>query len=268
MGKLDTKIALITGGTRGIGGAISRAFVAEGARVLITDILEEEGASLCAELGPATRFMKLDVREENAWRAAIDYCKAEFGGIDVLVNNAGILRFIGMDALTVADMRDIIEINLLGTMIGTQMVGAELVAQGRGGSIVNMSSADGMSGTNALMPYVSSKWGVRGMTKAAAMELGLHDIRVNSIHPGGIDTPMANMFNLEREQFDEAFKIYPAQRAGDPSEVANAAVFFASDDSRYCMGAELAVDGGLSTGHYYLGLPGAPEMHHRPNKKK
>jgi 3alpha(or 20beta)-hydroxysteroid dehydrogenase len=128
-----------------------------------------------------------------------------------------------------------------------------------GGSIVNMSSADGISGANALTAYCASKFGVRGFTKAAALELGPRGIRVNSIHPGGILTPMSNPQNLPREVYDRGYWIYPAQRAGEPADIGAAAAYLASDDARYCYGTELSVDGGLNAGHYYMAMPGAPK---------
>lgn len=258
MARLHNKTALITGGARGIGAATAKLFVDEGAHVVIGDVLDEAGKALQDALGPTATYLHHDVRNENDWARAIELCRSHGNGLDILVNNAGILIFKELIALSAQEIKDILDINLLGTIIGTQKAGQEMITQGRGGSIINMSSADGLSAANGLAAYVASKWGVRGVTKAAALELGLHNIRVNSIHPGGVDTPMANPFGAEREQFDAGFKIYAAQRGCDPMEVAHAALYFASDEAAYCMGAELAIDGGLTAGHYYFGFPGAP----------
>jgi len=259
MSKLDGKTALVTGAARGIGAAIAKLFVNEGANVVLTDILEAEGQALADELGSKAHFMAHDVSDEGTWEHVLNETVATFGKLDILVNNAGLLMFKAIEDLSVNDMRKQINVNLIGTMIGTQLAGKIMTNQGHGGSIVNMSSADGLSAANGLSAYVASKWGIRGFTKAAALELGLHNIRVNSIHPGGVDTPMANPMNYERDKFDMGFKVYAAQRGCAPEEIAHAALYFASDDSRYCMGSELAVDGGLTAGHYYFGFPGAPK---------
>jgi 3alpha(or 20beta)-hydroxysteroid dehydrogenase len=142
-------------------------------------------------------------------------------------------------------------------MLGAQAAIPALERAG-GGSITNMSSADGIAGANSLTAYCASKFGVRGFTKALALELGPRKIRVNSIHPGGIVTPLSNPGNVPREHYDQGFKIYPAQRAGDPHDIGAAAAYLASDDASYCMGTELLVDGGLVAGHYYASMPGAP----------
>lgn len=257
--RLAGKVALVSGGARGIGEAIARRFVAEGASVMIADVLEDEGRAVAENLGDAARFMRLDVTSSENWDAVIAATEAAFGKLDTLVNNAGVIVFKTLDDHSEAEMRRILDINLLGVMLGTQRAVPAIERAGKG-AVVNISSADGLDGANALTAYCASKWGVRGFTKAAALELGPRGIRVNSIHPGGIATPLANPTNIPRETFDTFFRIYPAQRAGDPSEIASAAVFLASDESAYCMGSELAVDGGLTAGHYYMGMPGSPQL--------
>lgn len=255
--RLQGKVALITGGARGIGEGIARRFIAEGAQVMIADILDDAGTTLANSLGGAAAFTHLDVSSRADWDAAIADTESRFGRLDCLVNNAGIIVFKILDELAETDMRRILDINVLGVMLGTQAALPALERAG-GGSIVNMSSADGISGANALTAYCASKFAVRGFTKACAMELGPRGIRVNSIHPGGIVSDMTNPTKLPRDVMDRAFRIYPAQRAGDPEDIAAAAAFLASEDARYCHGTELAVDGGLNAGHYYLALPGAP----------
>ena len=257
MQRLSGKVAIVTGGARGIGEGIARRFIAEGAQAMITDVLEAEGQGLADELGAAAAFMKHDVVSREQWNAVIAATEAKFGRLDCLVNNAGVIVFKRLDDLSEAEMRRIIDINLMGTMIGSQAVIPALERAG-GGSIINMSSADGIAGANSLTAYCASKFAVRGFTKAAALELGPRKIRVNSIHPGGIITPLSNPTDIPREQYDMGFRIYPAQRAGDPHDIGAAAAYLASDDASYCMGTELLVDGGLVAGHYYMAMPGAP----------
>lgn len=256
--RLQGKVALVTGGARGIGEGITRRFIAEGANVMIADVLEAEGQALAAELGDKAAFQRLDVTRSDQWQAALDATEAHFGRLDSLVNNAGILTFATLDQLPEDRMRQIIEVNLIGTILGTQAAVPFLEKSG-GGSIINMSSADGLTGANGLSTYCASKFGVRGFTKAAALELGPRNIRVNSIHPGGIFTEMANPTHIPRDLYDKGYWIYPAQRSGDPADIGAAAAYLASDDARYCYGTELAVDGGLTAGHYYMGMPGAPK---------
>lgn len=257
MERLAGKCALVTGGARGIGEGIVRRFVAEGARVLITDVLETEGAALAAELGNAVAFYRHDVTSRTEWDAAVAEAEARFGRLDTLVNNAGVIVFKRLDDLSEDEIRRVIDVNLIGTMLGCQAALPALERAG-GGSIINMSSADGISGANSLTAYCASKFGVRGFTKALSLELGPRGIRVNSIHPGGILTPMANPTNIPRDLYDRGYWIYPAQKSGDPSDIGAAAAYLASDDAKYCIGTELSVDGGLNAGHYYMAMPGAP----------
>lgn len=259
MNRLQGKVALVTGGARGIGEGIVRRFIAEGARVVIADVLEAEGAALAAELGEVATFVRLDVTRRADWDAALAETEQRFGRLDCLINNAGVIVFKTLDDLTEAEMRKVIDVNVIGVMIGSQAA-IPLLERDGGGSIVNMSSADGISGANALTAYCASKFAVRGFTKACALELGPRGIRVNSIHPGGIVSAMTNPGNAPRAQVDHGFRIYPAQRAGDPADIAAAAAYLASDDAAYCYGTELSVDGGLNAGHYYMGLPGSPKV--------
>ncbi|MBK9432879.1 MAG: glucose 1-dehydrogenase [Sphingomonadales bacterium] len=256
MQRLTGKVAIVTGGARGIGEGIVRRCVSEGAQVMITDVLDAEGQALAEELGQA--YLHLDVAKRSEWDAAVSSTEARFGRLDCLVNNAGVIVFKTIDDLSEDEIRRIIDINLIGTMIGVQAV-IPAIERAGGGSIINMSSADGIAGANSLTAYCASKFGVRGFTKALALELGPRKIRVNSIHPGGIVTPLSNPTNVPRELYDLGFRIYPAQRAGDPHDIGAAAAYLASDDASYCIGTELLVDGGLVAGHYYASMPGAPE---------
>lgn len=257
MGRLQNKVAVITGGARGMGAATSRLFAAEGAKVVIADVLDQEGAQLAAELGAAAVFVHHDVTDEASWQNVLAVAAANFGPIDVLINNAGILLFKSILQTSKQDYERVLDVNLVGTFLGVKIVGEHMIGNKRG-SIVNISSVDGMKGANSLAAYSSSKWGVRGLTRVAAMEFGHHGVRVNSIHPGGINTVMANPGTVARAELDKQYGHVPLQRAADSEEVARVSLFLASDDSSYCCGAEIAVDGGMLTGHYYNGFPGAP----------
>lgn len=255
--KLQGKTAIITGGARGMGAATSRLFAAEGAKVAIADLLDAEGAALAAELGDAARFYHHDVTSEDDWAKLVAAVEADLGPVDILVNNAGILLFRTLFETTLADYQKVLNVNLIGEFLGIKAVGPGMVARGKG-AIVNISSVDGMKGANGLGAYASSKWGVRGLTRVAAMELGHKGVRVNSVHPGGVDTIMSNQEGRSRDQVDQGYGNIPLQRIGAPEEVAKASLFLASDDASYLTGAEIVVDGGMVVGQYYEGFPGAP----------
>ena len=257
MKRLEGKVALVTGGARGIGEGIVRRFVAEGARVMITDLLDEPGEALAAELGDSAAFLHQDVTSRTGWDETVAVTEARFGRLDILVNNAGVLFFSGFEHYSDQQIDTLIDVNLKGVILGCQAV-IPAIERAGGGAIVNMSSADGIAGANAVSVYCATKFAVRGLTKALALELGPRKIRVNSIHPGGIYTPLANPMNVSKDVYDKSYWIYPAQYAGEPSDIAAAAAYLASDDARYCMGTELSVDGGMNAGHYYMGLPGSP----------
>lgn len=259
MGKLTGKVAIITGGARGMGAATSRLFVAEGAKVAIADVLEEDGAALAAELGEAARFYKLDVTSEDDWARVVAAAQADLGPVDALVNNAGILMFKSILETSKADYERVLGVNLVGEFLGIKAVAPGMISRGKG-AIVNVSSVDGMKGANSLVAYASSKWGVRGLTKVAAMELGHKGIRVNSVHPGGVDTVMSNHTGAARAEVNKGYANVPMQRIGGPEEVAAATAFLASDESSYCHGTEIVVDGGMTVGTYYMGFPGSPGM--------
>ncbi|MFC4708953.1 glucose 1-dehydrogenase [Paraburkholderia caffeinitolerans] len=257
MARLAGKIAIVTGGARGMGAATCRLFVDEGARVVIADVLEEEGQALARELGDAARFIRLDVTDEANWERVAAFTVEVFGRVDVLVNNAAVLKFAGITEWSKQDFERILSINLVGTFVGIRTIAPLMKAQGAG-SIVNISSVDGLRGVNALAGYVASKWGVRGLTKVAALELGHQGVRVNSVHPGGVNTAMTNPTGAPLDEINKHYTNVPLQRVGLPEEVARATLFLASDEASYCNGTELAVDGGMVAGAYYPGLPGAP----------
>jgi 3alpha(or 20beta)-hydroxysteroid dehydrogenase len=256
-GRLNEKVALVTGAASGIGAAIAQCFVEEGARVVIADVADTAGEELAASLGDRAVYAHLDVADEAQWQTVVDATLARWQRIDILINNAGFVAFHEIAQYPVAEFRRILDVNLFGTFLGTRIVGNVMLAQRRG-AIVNMSSVDGMKATNGASAYAASKWGVRGFTKAAALEYGHRGVRVNSVHPGTIDTPLSNPGRVPAETFDVYFRDVPLQRTGRPMEVARACLFLASDESSYCNGAELAVDGGVLAGQYQEFLPGAP----------
>ncbi|MCW2946542.1 MAG: short-chain dehydrogenase/reductase [Actinoallomurus sp.] len=253
MGRLEGKVALVTGGARGMGKAHVKRFAAEGAKVVCGDVLEEEGGRLAAELGDAVRFIRMDVTRPGDWRAAVDTAVTVFGTLDVLVNNAGIIKHRLIEDMSLEEFTQVLEVNLIGQWLGVKAVIAPMRAAG-GGSIVNVSSAEGFIGAAGLAAYSASKFGVRGLTKAAARELGEYGIRVNSIHPGGILTALSLDPDLVAATADsaEAFlKALPLKRMGRAEEVPALVVFLASDEASYCTGSEILVDGGMLTGAGY-----------------
>jgi 3alpha(or 20beta)-hydroxysteroid dehydrogenase len=249
-GRFSAKVALVTGAARGTGAETARRFAAEGARVLVADVLEAEGALVAKEIGAAARFVALDVTDESAWRAAVATAEREWGRLDVLVNNAGVAQPKSVLECSGAEFRRVLEVNLVGPFLGMH-VAAPLIAKGGGGAIVNVSSVQGIVGRAGLPAYTASKFGLRGLTKTAALELGALGIRVNSLHPGGVDTPLAREaagVPITSEQLDAAHRQLPVPRVGTPADMAAAILFLASDEAAYVTGTELVVDGGLTAG--------------------
>jgi 3alpha(or 20beta)-hydroxysteroid dehydrogenase len=236
MGRLDGKVALITGGARGQGAAEGRLFAAEGAQVYLTDVRSEEGAKTAAEAG--AEFVTHDVTSPDQWGAVVEQVVGEKGRLDVLVNNAGILHWATMTGTRLEDWDRIVAVNQTGVLLGMQAVAPQMMSQ-RSGSIINISSIGGMRGSGPCFAYGATKWAVRGMTKGAAQELGPHGIRVNSIHPGLIDTPM--MADKPLAQMAERV---PLGRFASAGEVANLALWLASDESAFASGGEFVLDGG------------------------
>ncbi|HNF04297.1 MAG TPA: glucose 1-dehydrogenase [Mycobacterium sp.] len=247
MGRVDDKVAIITGGAQGMGAADARLLVAEGAKVVIGDILDEKGEALAAELGAAARYVHLDVSDAEQWQAAVDTAVKEFGKVNVLVNNAGIVQVGPLKSLDVEKWNRVLAVNLTGAMLGIKAVLGPMKEAG-GGSIINVSSIEGMRGASWVHSYVASKWGLRGLTKSAALELASDNIRVNSLHPGFIRTPMT-------KHFPDDMVSAPLGRPGRPEEVATFVVFLASDESSFSTGSEYVVDGGLITDVPHRALP-------------
>src|SRR5437588_2388797 len=245
-GRIAGKVTLVTGAARGIGAATARLLVDEGGKVAIADVLDEEAGVLAKELGDDTVAVHLDVSSEADWTAAVELVESRFGRLDALVNNAAILRFGAIESTSLDDYLAVIRVNQVGTFLGIRAALPALRRAG-GGSIVNMSSVDGMRGSPNQVAYNSSKFAVRGITKTAAVELGPDGIRVNSVHPGGIDTPMVRAQGLEEFDLDRLFRKIPLARAGRAEEVARVIAFLVSDDSAFCTGAEFVVDGGATT---------------------
>ncbi|GAA1830737.1 glucose 1-dehydrogenase [Agromyces salentinus] len=237
---LGGRVALVTGGARGLGAAYARALHAAGARVVVADLLDDEGRDLATELGDRARFVRLDVTDEASWAAAVEATLESFGAIDVLVNNAGIANAAPIEHLTLAKWDAVIAVNLTGVFLGCRAVVPAMKAQGSG-SIINISSVEGMRGSPGLHGYTASKFGVRGLSQSLAVELGQFGIRVNSVHPGLILTDMTT-------RIDPAKLDIPLGRPAVPDEVAGTIVFLASDASSFTSGAEFVVDGGMIAG--------------------
>ncbi|BBH67483.1 dehydrogenase [Actinoplanes sp. OR16] len=250
MGRLDGKVALITGGARGMGKAHARHFTAEGARVVIGDVLEEKGRRVADEVGGV--FVRHDVTSADDWKDAVAAASQHFGHIDVLVNNAGILRHAPVAEMTEEDFRAVLDVNLVGTWLGIRAV-VPAMREAGGGSIVNISSIEGFAGAAGLSAYSASKFGVRGLTRSAAQELGALGIRVNSVHPGGVMTSMAMAAAQTMTAVDGSgfLKQLPIARFAEPVEISRLVAFLASDDASYTTGAEFLADGGLLSGPGY-----------------
>lgn len=246
MGRLSGKVAIITGGARGMGGATARLFVENGAKVVIGDVLDDVGQALADELGDSAVFLHMDISQSADWQSAIA-AAADLGQLNVLVNNAAILHVASITDTSEEDYMRVIRINQLGTFLGIQAVIPAMKEAGIG-SIINVSSIDGLQSKNGLIAYSASKWAVRGMTKSAAIELGQHGIRVNSVHPGGVKTEMGGGENTPDEIANEFYKNHPLPRVGKAHEVANVSLFLASDEASYCTGSEFVADGGWFAG--------------------
>jgi 3alpha(or 20beta)-hydroxysteroid dehydrogenase len=239
MGRVDGKVVLISGGAQGMGASHAQMLVAEGAKVVIGDILDDQGKALADEIGESARYVHLDVTEADEWDAAVALANSEFGGLTSLVNNAGIVALGKIGKFDMAKWQKVIDVNLTGTFLGMQAVVESMKAAGNG-SIINVSSIEGLRGAPMVHPYVASKWAVRGLSKSAAIELGKFNIRVNSIHPGFIRTPMT-------KHFPEDMVTTPLGRPGQSPEVSHFVIFLVSDESSYATGSEFIMDGGLTT---------------------
>ncbi len=240
MARLDGKVALISGGARGIGGAIAGRFLSEGAKVVVGDVLDDDGGRLVMQLGDGVRYVHLDVTKPADWEQAVNEAVSGFGSLSILVNNAGIVNFGRIDEYAHEQWARIIDVNLTGVFNGIKAAAASLAREGAA-SIINISSIAGLRGYEQLSGYTASKFGVRGLTKSAALDLGGSGVRVNSVHPGVIQTPMT-----EGMTFDTGH--VPLHRIGQPTEVADLVVYLAGDESSFVTGAEFVIDGGETAG--------------------
>lgn len=246
MGRLSGKVAIITGASQGMGTSHAKAFVREGAKVILTDLNDSAGEALAASLGDSALYIHHDVADAAGWREVVARGEAAFGAVTILVNNAGVLGKIGgtLD-FAQSDFEAVCNVNQLGVYLGMQAVIPSMQKAG-GGSIVNISSIAGIVAIYGApnLAYVASKFAVRGMTKQVAVEFGRQNIRCNSIHPGYIKTPM--MAAATDEGGGEATKMIPLGRLADVEEVSNLAIFLASDESSFITGAEHIIDGGMT----------------------
>jgi 3alpha(or 20beta)-hydroxysteroid dehydrogenase len=250
VGVLDARVALVSGGARGQGEAEARRFAAEGASVVIGDILDDAGAAVADGIGCAARYVHLDVTSETDWERAVSTAMSEFGRLDVLVNNAGTARLTPIIGGTLEDYLAVVMVNQVGVYLGMRAAAPAMDRSG-GGSIVNISSIDGIVAMRAVSAYVASKFAVRGMTKVAALELAPLGIRCNSVHPGYIDTVLlrgGGSSGFPETDPSVLAATVPAKRLGTVDDVTDVVLFLASDASRYCSGAEIVVDGGLIAG--------------------
>lgn len=242
MGRLDGKVAIVTGGASGMGASHVRRFVKEGAKVVFTDINAEGGKALEAELGENVKFVQQDVTKADDWKKVIEEAENTFGPVNILVNNAGITMSKSLMEITEEEYRRIIDINQVSVFLGTKAVVPSMQKAG-GGSIINISSINGIVG--GAIGYTDSKFAVRGFTKAAALQLAHLGIRVNSVHPGVIETPMVTQGDAV-EVIKEFAKQIPVGRMAQPEEVSNLVLYLASDESSYSTGSEFVIDGGLT----------------------
>ena len=245
--RLEGKVALITGASRGQGEAEARLFASEGAKVLICDILDNEGEAVAKSIcndGYTALYQHLDVTNESDWKIATKTVKRNYGGLHILVNNAGIgLRKPSMLDISMKEWQRVIDINLTGPFLGTRAA-APLIRDSGGGSIVNIGSIAGTTGHFATA-YTTTKWGIRGLTKSSAMEFASWNIRVNAIHPGIVDTPLVE----GSDDFKEAMKwMTPLNRIASPDEISPVVLFLASDDASFVTGIDMTVDGGFASG--------------------
>lgn len=262
-GRLEGKVAIVTGAARGTGERVARRFVAEGARVVLADVLEEPGRAVAAALGEAACFQPLDVSDERDWARGVEATLGRFGRVDVLVNNAAVLHIAPLADTTPEDFLRVVRVNQLGAFLGVRAV-VEPMRRAGGGSIVNVSSVDGLRGQNGVVAYASTKWAVRGITRVAALELGRFGIRVNAVcpeagsghmvapwMPAGVD-PEAVLPHMQ--------PVLPYQRKRPLAEllddVASVILFLASDESRSCTGSDFACDGGNTAGRIVKGVAG------------
>jgi 3alpha(or 20beta)-hydroxysteroid dehydrogenase len=263
MGRLENKVAIVTGAAQGTGAVITRTFLREGARVVLADVQEEQGAALARELGSEARFERLDVRQPESWASVVSSVDDHWGGVDILINNAAVLWIASLADTSREDFLRCVEVNQLGPFLGIQAVASSMRERG-GGSIVNIGSTDGLRGMNGVVAYGSSKWGARGLSRSSAMELGQYRIRVNTLCPEAGNPNMSAPFfpgapDLSEVPHQMMQQILKAPDSADSAsrleDVAAMALFLASDESQSCTGQDFIVDAGLTAGMIQEGLP-------------
>jgi 3alpha(or 20beta)-hydroxysteroid dehydrogenase len=250
MGRLEGKVVLVTGAARGQGAAEARLFVDEGARVMLSDVRDDDGELLAKELGERALYRHHDVTSEDDWAATVASTISSFGRVDVLVNNAGVFAVLGMTMTSLDEYMRIVTINQVGTFLGMKAVAETMIGQ-HAGSIINISSVAGLGGSAGTIAYTSTKFAVRGMTKVAALELAPFGVRVNSVHPGLIDTPMMTeaFAGMDSDTIRTSLEAtVPFGRFASADDVARLVLYLASDDSAYSTGSEFVVDGGMTAG--------------------
>jgi 3alpha(or 20beta)-hydroxysteroid dehydrogenase len=252
--RLQGKVAIITGAARGQGAAEARLFVEEGADVVLVDVRDDLGEVVAKELGDHAVYCHLDVGDESGWAGVVAETMSRFGHVDVLVNNAAILHLAALEDTTLADFERVVRVNQIGPFLGMRSVVSPMRDSG-GGSIINVSSADGRVGMNGVAAYSSTKFAIRGLTQVGALELGKYGIRVNTLHPGGVETPIGAPRQPDGSE-SPFFLKHPIPRIGQPREIAYVALFLASDESSYVTGAEFVADGGQTAGERVAGAPG------------
>lgn len=263
-GRLEGRTALVTGSARGTGEATARLLASEGARVVVSDILDARGEAVAKDLGASGLYLHLDVTSEEDWSRAVERCTDAFGSLDVLVNNAAVLLMKSLPDTELAEFRRVVEVNQVGTFLGMKAAAAPMRRAGRG-SIVNVSSIDGIRSQNSLVAYCASKWAVRGMTRVAALELGRYGIRVNAVCPEAGGPEMVSAYLPDGLDIEKAFAHQmPAlatqkerSMADRMQDVARMILFLASDESASCTGADFVVDGGNVAGVLRKELPRA-----------
>ena len=245
MGRVNGKVAIVTGAARGMGAAHARRLVEEGAKVMLTDVLDEEGQFTARALGANARFLHHDVTSESEWQDVVLKTEKVFGPVSVLVNNAGTIGYGPIESMKESDYRRVIDVNQISVFLGMKSIIPSMKKAGTG-SIINISSTAGLAGAAHALAYTASKFAVRGMTKTGAIELAQYNIRVNSVHPGMIETPMTKPTPESQAAIDLMIAATPALRMGKPDEVASIVLLLASDESRFSTGGEFVVDGGLT----------------------
>ena len=263
-GRLEGKTAIVTGAARGTGEATARLFAQEGARVVLADVLDDPGEAVAKQIGEAALYLHLDVRSEDEWRRAVERTVEHFGSVDILVNNAAVLHMAAISETALADFERVVAVNQTGTFLGIKSVVEPMKAAGRG-SIVNLSSIDGLRGRNGLVAYSASKWAVRGITRVAALELGRFGIRVNAVCPEAGSLEMVAPYVPQGIDLEKVFAKQQRALATQHDrtiqdrleDVARMVLFLASDESASCTGADFTVDGGNTAGTITRGTPGA-----------